>query len=276
MKKKITSQLGFFPTVSKIIKDSRIVYIGGCVKNCGKYLEKVFGNFKTIADYFGNYEIVIAYDDSKDDTLEILNRMKEKFNLTVIMGNNNSTKNTENIANARNSILDYINDRDYRYLIMVDCDDVCATPINIQTIDNHIRRNDWDALSFNRPGYYDIWALSIDQFQLSCWHYGHKSEDVANMIRSYVINKLANIPPGELAECQSAFNGFAIYLKDAIKNCRYDWTFKSTLKYIKNINASGDILDTQDCEHRSFHMSMINKNNARIRISPDYLFKELV
>jgi hypothetical protein len=199
--------------------------------------------------------------------------MKEKFNLTVIMGNNKSKQNTENIANARNSILDYVKDRDYRYLIMVDCDDVSATPMNIQVVDSHIRRTDWDALTFNRPGYYDVWALSIDQFQVSCWHYGHNSEDVANMIRSYVINKLANTPAGELVECQSAFNGFGIYRKEAIKNCRYDWTIRSTTKYIKNFNASENILDSQDCEHRSFHMSMIERNNARIRISPEFVFK---
>jgi GR25 family glycosyltransferase involved in LPS biosynthesis/tetratricopeptide (TPR) repeat protein len=273
MKKKITSQLGFFPTVSNIIKDTRLVYIGGCVKNCGKYLEKVFDNFKSIADYFGNYEIVIAYDESNDNTLEILERMKQKFNLTVIKGNNKSTQNTENIASARNSILEYVKNRDYRYLIMIDCDDVSCEPIKLDVLDKHIRRTDWDALSFNRPGYYDVWALSIDHFQVSCWHYGPNSEDVANTIRAYVINKLANTPAGELVECQSAFNGFAIYRKEAIKNCNYDWTFKSTLKYIKNANASGDILDTQDCEHRSFHMSMIDKNNARIRISPENVFK---
>jgi hypothetical protein len=28
----------------------------------------------------------------------------------------------------------------------------------------------------------------------------------------------------------------------------------------------------EDCEHRAFHVSGINKNNAMIRISPDILF----
>ena len=28
----------------------------------------------------------------------------------------------------------------------------------------------------------------------------------------------------------------------------------------------------EDCEHRAFHLQGINKNNARIRISPDVVF----
>ena len=273
-KKNIMTNLGFFPTLSNIIKDTRTVYIGGCVKNCGKYLEAVFNNIKRIGDYFGSYEVVIAYDESTDNTVDIIKDLKTRFNLTVIVCNNKSEHTTQNIANARNAILEYVKDRDYRYLIMLDCDDVCSDPINIQVLDNNIRRTDWDALSFSRPGYYDVWALSIDQYQISCWHHEEGSMKMATDTRAHIIDKLNNTPAGELVDCQSAFNGFAIYRKESIKNCRYNWTVGSSMIYMKKFVA-GISLNSQDCEHRSFHMTMIDKNNARIRISPECIFTQL-
>jgi glycosyltransferase involved in cell wall biosynthesis len=46
--------------------------ICGTVKNCGKYLEKVLKNIETIGSLFSNFKIIISYDISSDNSLEIL------------------------------------------------------------------------------------------------------------------------------------------------------------------------------------------------------------
>ena len=125
-------------------------------------------------------------------------------------------------------------------------------------------------------GYYDSWALSIYPYITNCFIYNigyHPGVDKVNRIaRKNKINKL--IP------CSSAFNGLAIYRTNKFINCRYNGSFN-----LKNIPHSLLIMnmkavrgfkkDTQieDCEHRAFHFEAIQKNSARIRISPFKLFK---
>jgi hypothetical protein len=49
-----------------------------------------------------------------------------------------------------------------------------------------------------------------------------------------------------------------------------------TKTILKKNNVLNDYFDTSlnfDCEHRSFHLEAIHKNNAKIRISSDILFK---
>ena len=44
--------------------------ICGPVKNCGPFLDKVFENAEKIGLIFDNYEIIVFYDKSSDNTLE--------------------------------------------------------------------------------------------------------------------------------------------------------------------------------------------------------------
>ena len=46
--------------------------ICGTVKNCGPYLEKVFKNIETIGKIFDDYRVIMAYDNSTDNSLKIL------------------------------------------------------------------------------------------------------------------------------------------------------------------------------------------------------------
>ena len=52
--------------------------ICGPVKNCGKYLPKVLDNMIKIGSLFDDYNIVIFYDKSTDNTLEILKDYQTK------------------------------------------------------------------------------------------------------------------------------------------------------------------------------------------------------
>ena len=50
----------------------------GPVKNCGQYLKKVFDNIERLGSLFQDYKIVIYYDTSIDNTLEVLNEYQQK------------------------------------------------------------------------------------------------------------------------------------------------------------------------------------------------------
>ena len=47
-------------------------FIVGCVMNCEKYLNDVFNNIIKIRELFDECKIIIAYDISDDDSLNIL------------------------------------------------------------------------------------------------------------------------------------------------------------------------------------------------------------
>ena len=52
--------------------------ICGPVKNCGPYLRKVFDNIEKIGSLFDDYKILIFYDKSNDNTLDILKEYQLK------------------------------------------------------------------------------------------------------------------------------------------------------------------------------------------------------
>ena len=269
-------------------------YICGCVKNCEQYLPKVFDNIKNISTLFDSYKIVIAYDSSTDNTYNYLIEMKKIYNIEIINCNNNFNTRVENICNARNSILQYIRSNKnelYKYLIMMDLDDVSCEKMNTDVIKYYLNRNDWDSLSFNPSDYYDIFALSIEPYIHSCWHWKNGEDaqvtEVVTIMRNYVKEKLSTIEKTDLLECSSAFNGFALYRIDKFNNCEYSCDHSYNMDFL-NKNMGNNWLENnivaldnkyklrfdekQDCEHRMFHLEAIYKNNAQIRISPLSIF----
>jgi len=51
--------------------------ICGTVKNCGPYLNKVLNNMVKIGSIFDEYQIIIYYDHSTDNTLEIIKNFQK-------------------------------------------------------------------------------------------------------------------------------------------------------------------------------------------------------
>jgi len=254
--------------------------ICGAVKNCGPYLDKVFKNIEKIGSLFNDYNIIIYYDDSNDDSLQKLKQYKVINNKLKLFVNTIyiSQYRTIRLAKARNFCLQQIRNNylDYEFFIMMDFDDVCSQDIKLEVLEKYLIRDDWDALSFNKSPYYDLWALSIKPYFLSCLHFGEKSGEILN---NYITNLLQNLPPGELLPCASAFNGFAIYKTHKFINCNYFGKINLKLFPQKLVSINFSILKetfnynyVEDCEHRAFHIKAIHKNNARIRISPEILF----
>jgi hypothetical protein len=53
--------------------------ICGPVKNCAPYLNKVFENIEKIGSIFDDYKIVLYYDRSTDNTLNMLIEYQKKI-----------------------------------------------------------------------------------------------------------------------------------------------------------------------------------------------------
>ena len=64
--------------------------ICGPVKNCGPYLRKVLENIEKIGSLFDDYSIIIYYDNSTDNTLEILKEYQLKNKLAQKRGSENA------------------------------------------------------------------------------------------------------------------------------------------------------------------------------------------
>jgi hypothetical protein len=261
----------------------------GTVRNCGKYLLKNFENIERLAKLFNDYEIIIIYDKSNDNTLQILKDYKEKNNKLklYIIPELISPYRTHRLAHARNICLDYVRNNNYDIFIMMDLDDVNAKQVNTNVLKNYLEGDNfnlWDSLSFNSsPKYYDIWALSIYPYCFSYNHFSNNSYHNYDVIQNYIEKVLRK---NKLVRCISSFNGFSIYKTNKFKNSRYDGKLdlsKIPLKYLlSHIKASrGKIIYHdyghvngfyEDCEHRLFHINALHNNNARIMISSDKLF----
>lgn len=268
------------------------LFICGAVRNCEPYLDIAFENIERIATLFSDAHIIMAFDESDDHTLLKLTQRKKKYGdkMDILINKDPlSHIRTERIANARNRLLAKMRELPERpYFIMMDMDDACSFETNLEPIEHALNQSsEWDSISFNRPNYYDLWALSLDPYIYSCWGWTDPW-NVVDIMREYVSKRLKELKPGELLECRSAFNGLAIYKTDPFLKCKYDWRMPKQYMSLEDLRKNCEVLgnrrsnspfdqftDESDCEHRSFHMEAIAKYGARIRISPECIFDQL-
>ena len=271
--------------------------ICGPVKNCEPYLYKILENMEKIGSLFEDYQIIIYYDKSTDNTLDVLKKYQETNPKMFFYVNQTpvSKFRTHNIANARNFCLNYVkqNREKFPFFIMMDCDDVNYKEVNIDILKKYLYRNDWDGLSFNSlPKYYDIWGLSIYPY---CFSYNHFENNVNfyNIMQNYIDNLLKKAASeNKLVNCISSFNGFSIYRTNKFLNTYYDGRvrldiipmvnlkahikaaksgliFKQYLKEDDSVHVDGKY---EDCEHRAFHIQARQNSGAKIMISPEIIF----
>ena len=270
-------------------------YICGCTYNVEPYLDKVLQNIQMLCECFDDYYIIFSYDDSEDNTLLLLKKFARNHpnKIKIVQGNKYlGNIRTQNIANARNKILDTIKKldlEDFDYFIMMDMDEVNAGKMNVPVLNTILdteRKNTplpWDSLSFNRVIYYDLWALSIDPYSFSCNHYNNVRKVkhlMVQHVKEAMGQALLQDPKYGLVSCISAFNGFAIYRKNKFINIKYEWNVHKTLTiYPKSrVDQMSRAVFEQpinrhdDCEHRYFHIRASQLNKARICITPMCLF----
>jgi hypothetical protein len=278
-----------------ILKIDKSIVCCLCVRDCGKYLPRIFNNLKSLSIHFTTFKVVFVYDNCSDNSEILLNDFKNNSNFEVFVihnVNNNSPHRTVRIANSRNKCLNIVYDviKKIDYHMMIDADDVNASAWNIDLLLYYLNSDidNWDALSFNRKEYYDIWALLYENYKYHCWGFGYFSRPVINYMRNDIEKKINNLKDkDDLFECFSAFNGFAIYKTKRFLNIKYDGYSNNfnkllsrdeiintilTLRSDTNIpglNISND--NYEACEHLYYHLTAIRDNNARMRISKECL-----
>ena len=280
--------------IEKIINKKKIV-ICCVIRNCESTLFKIFNNINRLLQIFDIIGIIFSTDNNTDDTIGILQKYKQKniniLNIDIIINHDNiSPYRTHRIALARNSCLKILDLKypDTELHIMMDGDKVCQNKINIDNIKKYLDNENWDCLTFNRPIYYDIWALHYDNFIHNCWEWNGNSKKLINYIKKDIKKKLNNLKNDELFECYSAFNGFGIYRTKKFKNIKYNGEnkkyfnqqeidkMKKKIEEIFDLNENELKLENniinQNCEHISYHINAIKLNNAKIRISKYYIF----
>lgn len=260
--------------------------ICGAIKDCAQYLDKVLTNIDKIGSIFEDHVVIFAYDNSSDNTLQILEKYQsERGNVTISINTDPVSEfRVHNIAKARNQCLNIIRSKfvSFNYFIMIDCDDVSTPDVNLDPLKYYLTEGlgDWDGLTFNKEKYYDLWALSKFPYSYSCMHFKDWKA-----WGPYIEKIIKNTASWTLIPCLSAFNGFGIYKTDKFINGFYDPSLRLDLlpKHLLAINekVAGPILTKGkagliDCEHRSFHFMAINQNGARIRIAPEIIFSNKI
>uniref|UniRef100_A0A6C0HBZ7 Glycosyltransferase 2-like domain-containing protein n=1 Tax=viral metagenome TaxID=1070528 RepID=A0A6C0HBZ7_9ZZZZ len=263
-----------------------------CVYNNEFGLPFVLKNILKINEVFSKIQILAFYDNSSDKSLDILHEFKETHgNMEIIINTNPKCElRTQNIANARNGLLEIIRKKynDVPYFIMMDSNEYsCIGNINIHVLQKVLERSDeWDSLSFDREaGYYDTWALSFDPFIYSFFHFANWRPIVELMRTNFkeLMDEYNKNKPNEFIPVYSAFNGFAIYKTSKFLDCSYSSTIDLKLfpkdillNQIKMVNSNIINNLTNDCEHRHFHLEAIQKNNAKIKICQNFLFAKFI
>jgi hypothetical protein len=267
------------------------------VRNCEQFLDKIFENLDLLGNLFTRFNVIFVYDNCSDDSEKLLlqYKKKSKFKVYVVHNyNNNSEYRTIRIANSRNLCLNimYNEIKSVDFHFIIDADEVNVKKWNLEVIQKYVQDDNWDALSFNNSNivfYYDIWALLFDEYKHHCWGFGdfYQCSAVTNKMREIITNKLNNLNEYDLLECWSAFNGFAVYRSEKFRNIKYDGHYESNKivisdeereitidKLKKELGVSDldvDNYKVECCEHIHFHISAIKQNNARIRISKQYV-----
>ena len=275
------------------------ICIGVPLYNCEKNLDKVLHNLTVFMNYFHpiNTHIVFYYDISSDNTLQIITDFYFKYNLNVhllmtfeTLGEFNSR--SKKLAVVRNKLFEYMKTTfsTYDFFAMMDGNAYsCIGEIKLYVLDEVFSQDNigkWDSVSFSRVKYYDLWALSIDNYIYSVHHTMDPEKRILNIVQNYidmVIDDYQKNKPNEFIEVFSAFNGFAIYKMNKFIDCQYSDIIDLSLYPIDNLCEQVKITNIQlfpyirryDCEHRYFHLESIKKHNSKIRIFPKNLFQKV-
>ena len=243
------------------------VVIGGCCRDCEKYLPSILKKIKQITHFCEDYQIIIYENDSQDKTLKILKKFEEEFpNVTILSENGIKDKyqlRTHRLAYCRNKILDVINKSNYHkkydYFINLDLDNV-NTNLDVQSIKKYLdSKFDFDVGTANQKKYYDYWALRTEKYDKNCWN-----NNGACIRNNIVLDDWFDNYKGTYIDKKekpikviSAFEGLGIYKLQSIGDCRYDGIEDNATNGFK-----------EDCEHVKFHKCMIKNGHDKIYIIP--------
>lgn len=242
------------------------VVFAGCARDCALHLPGVLANLEGFASYAAAAAFVVAENDSRDQTREVLGAwLAARQGRLLGLGDLQARipSRTARIAAARNACLEFLRASPFagfEYLVVVDFDDVNAVPIPPQAFGAALGMLAQDprlaaVFACSDPVYYDVWALRHPAWcPNDVWAEVNTERQVSReaAIERYVYRRQIVIPASaQPIAVQSAFGGLAIYRMSATAEARY---------------AGLTPLGTECCEHVEFNRSVAAR--GALLISP--------
>ena len=230
------------------------------------------GNAYTLANMFKSYTVIIFCN--KVDGALLSEWMKGDINVHMIPDEQMGGPRSIRLATGRNRLLQAVRDHMAErnesaastYMAVMDMDDVNDHRFNSTVLEQVMSLDEqWDAVSFTRPFYYDIWALRYDQFNVNYlgvsnpWHF-------AKIMQQDIKSRLLADPEKPFFPVYSAFNGFALYKMEVVGNCLYDGVDSDAITSVDKGGKPRDDFVWGDCEHVAFHKCIRQSHDARIMI----------
>jgi hypothetical protein len=261
------------------------ILLVGTVSNVGENIERELNIVLQALARFQEVDVFLVESDSTDNTIEVLNRLKQnnsnfnyvsKGNLKELMPNR-----IERLTFCRNIYVAEIRLRKARnlpmYVAVADLDGM-NYKLNKQSVESCFHQLEWDVVAANQiGGYYDIYALrsknwqdkdcfkELDEFRQKIVFPRDSRINIFQKIKYYKLNEQAkhkaiyskmvkinvNSP---WIKVESAFGGFAIYKSQIF------------LKY----NYSEPMQDFIESEHVIIHRKLA-KDGYSIYINPSLI-----
>lgn len=240
------------------------------VKNAAKRLKMNMDLAIKTGGGFEEYKLVVYENNSTDETKNILKNYRKPqikiisedisleqiksqskiWSYEEVTGSNHPCR-IEQIAKARNKVLDEINKEEYShfdYVLWVDLD---SKGWEIESVLSTFKNKDlWDVVYANSNPYYDTYALRTEDSFLGpevvgefWWQtvptYKFSLLKYFKLKAIKILNNLGFLRRINLDEetvrkryvkVQSAFNGIGIFRKELLKDCRYDFQLNEELK----------------------------------------------
>ena len=242
---------------------SSSLYILGCSKNAAPdQVPKLASNIQVLLSTLSNplkQGTVIIYGDGASRQ----QFLKSNHSAYVFLDDQyNHHSRTMRIANCRNQLLSKVGEMvtsrkeeiSRVFFIMLDLDGVNCREYNMAVF-REVTKNyhEWASVSFNRPNYYDIWALRTDRFNMNIFN-AKTPIPALHISKDDIDQELANTV-NPYYPVISAFNGIAIYRYNYTIGCQYD-----------GLDRKSHYLTAEDCEHVAFHKCITTKNNGKVVI----------
>lgn len=225
----------FFKVIPK-----KIVF-AGITRDSSEYIEQAITRVKELGSLFKEYKIFVYENDSKDNTVSLLQKMRVPYISETIGVPSYDYKDTnrtsiERMAYYRNRLKESIDNESGDYVAIVDFD---------------IKQVSWDGFfsSFQHEGWDIITAFGVcsrKQLKEPVYYDYFAHREIGQIgVNKDIVNKYK----GELdhfIRVESAFGGIAIYKKD--------------------VYSSG-IYSGEECEHVTFHRSLRENGHDKLFIN---------
>lgn len=234
------------------------VGICGLARDVANDLPRVKERIERAGRLFKEYRVVIYENDSKDNTVELLNAWQaENSNIMVLSeklgatqwGQVRDRERMEHLAKCRNQYLAYVKEHfsEYDYLLVLDLD--LPKGFSYEGLANTFGQAQWDVVGSNgllvppqerpsaNPQFFDAWAF--------------RRQEEAEAQSFEEINRLSFRRGEELVPVWSCFGGVAIYRMEGIR--------------------AGAQYGGEDCEHVVFHRQLREKGFGKIFLNPSQI-----